>query len=64
MKISKDKVELWAARREMGITMVARRAGLNLNTFFVALGRGSCGAATAGKIATALDVDVSEITSA
>lgn len=61
MKIDKGKLIVSMARAQLCRSEVAERAGLSVNTLSGALSRGSCKPATAGKIAKALGVDVTEI---
>ena len=61
MKIDKGKLRVSMARAQLCRSEVAEKAGLSVNTVGGALSRGSCKPATAGKIAMALGVDVTEI---
>lgn len=61
MKINKGMLMVSMARAQLCRSEVAGKAGLSVNTLSGALSRGSCKPATAGKIAQALGVDVTEI---
>lgn len=61
MKISKKKIMLILAKKEMTKAELARRAGIARQNISTILSRGTCNQTTAGKIARGLDVDVSEI---
>lgn len=61
MKISKQKI--FAAQAQFGLTMkqLAELSGISRQNLSTILHRGSCRPDTAGKIARALGVDVTEI---
>lgn len=61
MKISKQKI--FAAQAQLGITMkqLAELSGISRQNISTVVHRGSCRPETAGKIARALGVDVTEI---
>ena len=61
MKISRDKIELAMARAQIDRDEMARKAGLLPASITNALSRGSCKPSTAGRLAAALGVDVTEI---
>lgn len=61
MKIDKEKLMVSMARAQLCRSEVAEKSGLSVNTLSGAFSRGSCKPATAGKIAKALGVDVTEI---
>ena len=61
MNISKRKIELLQARRQLTNEEFAKRSGVNSRNINLAKNRGSCTIATAGKIAKGLGVDVTEI---
>lgn len=61
MKINFQKYELARARACMTSSDVSRDSGINRNTLNTCLRRGNCNAATIGKIAKALGVDVLDI---
>lgn len=61
MKINKTKLEIAMARAELNRNTLAEKAGLPIPTVCNVYKRGSCKPATAGKIAKALECDVTEI---
>lgn len=61
MKISKTRLEIAMARAELNRNTLAEKAGLPIPTICNVYQRGSCKPATAGRIAKALGVDVTEI---
>ena len=61
MKISKEKIELIMAEKQLTAIVASERAGLSRQNFSTIKLRGTCTPATATKIARGLDVDVSEI---
>ncbi len=61
MKLDKKKLELTLARSKMTVQSVAEKAGVSKNTVSGAFVRCSCKPMTAGIIAEALGVDVTEI---
>ena len=61
MNISKEKFMLAMARAKASREELAVKTGLNPVSITNLLGRGKCKPATAGKLAEALGVDVTEI---
>lgn len=61
VKIDKRKLEIAMARAKLNRDTMARKAGMPIPTVSNVFGRGSCKPATAGRIAEALGVDVTEI---
>ena len=61
MKLDKKKLELTLARSKMTVQSVAEKAGVSKNTIAGVFARCSCKPMTAGTIAEALGVDVTEI---
>lgn len=61
MKLSRKKVELAMARAELNRNQAAEKAGMSIPSYCAAISRESCKPATAGKIARALGVDITEI---
>lgn len=61
MKISKEKFKIAMARAKVSRDELAVRSGLNPVSITNLLWRGTCKPATAGKLAEALEVDVTEI---
>lgn len=61
MKISKSKIEIAMARAELNRNDLSKKSGLPIPTICNVYSRGTCKPATAGKITSALGVDVTEI---
>ena len=61
MKINKTKLEIAMARAELNRNTLAERAKMPIPTICNVYTRGTCKPATAGRIAKALGVDVTEI---
>lgn len=61
MKINKRKMELSMARAKMNLYDLAEKSSVPINTIATVLSRRSCKPATAGRIAEALGIDVTEI---
>ena len=61
MKICKRKLEIAMARSKLNRNTLAEMAGIPIPAVCNVYKRGSCKPATAGKIAQALGVDVTEI---
>ncbi len=61
MKISKNKLEIAMARAELNRNALAEKAEMPIPTICNVCTRGTCKPATAGRIAKALNVDVTEI---
>lgn len=62
MKFDREKIDIALARSGLtGYNQLAKRMGCSVQNLSVILTRGSCKPVTAGKIARALGVDVTEI---
>ena len=61
LKIEKGKLEIAMARAELNRNTLAERADMPIPTVCNVFTRGTCKPATAGRIAKALGVDVTEI---
>ncbi len=61
MKISKTKLFLNMAKREMNIKQLSEASGLTRQTISAVNNGKSCSAITAGKLARGLKVDVAEL---
>lgn len=61
MKVDKKKLYIAMARAELNRDTLASKAGMPIPTVCNVYQRGSCKPATAGKIAKALGIDVTEI---
>lgn len=61
MKLDKRKLEIAMARAELNRDTLAQKSGLPNPTVCTVYSRCSCKPATAGRIAKALGVDVTEI---
>lgn len=61
MKISKRKLEIAMARAELNRDTLAKKANMPIPTVCNVYTRGTCKPVTAGRIAKALGVDVTEI---
>lgn len=61
MNISKRKIEAIQARKQLTQAAVADSVGVTRQALSKALRRGNCTPITAGKIAAALGVDVTEL---
>lgn len=61
MKIDKKAIECEKARQGLNNTQLSEKAGLPLGTLQNVLNRRKCLPVTAGKIAKALNVDVTEL---
>lgn len=61
MKLSKSKLEVAMARAKINRNNLAEKAGIPIPTICNVYTRGTCKPATAGRIAEALGVDVTEI---
>lgn len=61
MKISKRKMELSMARAKMNLYDLSEKSNVSIHTIGTVLARRSCKPATAGRIAEALGIDVTEI---
>lgn len=61
MKISKEKIELIMAMKELTVSAVAEACGISRQNLSTIRQRGTCTPATAGKIARGLGVNPAEI---
>lgn len=61
LKISQDKVQLAMARKAMNPYDLCSKAGLSYASYRRIMKQGGCKIATLGKIAAALEMDVTEI---
>lgn len=61
MKVNRRKLEIAMARAKLNRDGLARKAEMSIPTIQNVLARRSCKPATAGRIAEALGVDVTEI---
>lgn len=61
MKLSRDKVELARARKNMTVTALAEAYGVSRNRINIILNQREITTNCAGRLATALGVDVTEI---
>lgn len=61
MKIDKKKLEIAMARAELNRNTLSEKADISIPTICNVYTRGTCKPATAGRIAKALGVDVTEI---
>ena len=61
MTISKEKVDIILARKKVTTTNFCESAGFSRNRFYTILNSKSVSPRTAGKVADALGVDVTEI---
>ena len=61
MKLSREKVEIFQARRGMSASELATASGLSISGISNAKLRGSCKPETVGRLAAALGVDPTEL---
>lgn len=61
MKLDVLKIKLIIARKELNQTDLAKKCGMRRQALNEIFNRGTCTLKTIGKIANALDVDVTEI---
>lgn len=61
MTINRQKVDLALARKNWTVSELAREYGTSRNRLYVILGGGTVLPKTAGKLAKALEVDITEI---
>lgn len=61
LRISQDKVQLFMARQKMNPYDLCSKAGISYASYRRIIKNGSCKIATLGKIATALNADVTQI---
>lgn len=60
MKISKDKIEIILAKKNLKIVEAAKIMGMTRQTFSTIKNRGTCTPATAAKIANGLGVEIED----
>lgn len=61
MRVDRNKLEIWMARREMSSAQVASVAGMSRQLFSAIKTRGTCTPRNLARIAAALKLDVTEI---
>lgn len=61
MKLARDKIELALARKCMNITQLSKKYGVTRSRMSCLIKQEDVGYVCAGKLARALDVDVTEI---
>lgn len=61
MKVNKNKLEIEMARSKLNLTDLAEKTNMPLSSVSNLLRRGACKPATLGKVADALNVDVTEL---
>lgn len=61
MKISKEKIELILAKKNLKVVEAAKIMGMTRQNFSTIKNRGTCTPATAAKIANGLGVEVEEL---
>ena len=61
MKISKSKIELILAKKNLKVVEAAKTMGMTRQNFSTIKNRGTCTPATASRIAKALGVEVEEL---
>lgn len=61
MKISKEKIELILAKKNLKVVEAAKIMGMTRQIFSTIKNRGTCTPATAAKIANRLGVEVEEL---
>ena len=61
MKINRTAIDIIAAQKGLSMADIAQRAGLSRQSVSTIRTRGTSSAISAGKIARALDVDVTEL---
>ncbi len=61
MTINKEKVDIILARKKVTATALCEKAGFSRNRFYIILNSKSISPKTAGRVADALGVDVTEI---
>lgn len=61
MKISKEKIELILAKKNLKVVEAAKIMGMTRQNFSTIKNRGTCWPSTAAKIAKGLGVEVEEI---
>lgn len=61
MKIDRKKIECAMARKKINRAELSKKANVPIGTLCNALSRGNCLPITAGKLAEALNVDVTEL---
>lgn len=60
MKISKEKIEIILAKKNLKIVEAAKIMGMTRQTFSTIKNRGTCTPATAAKIANGLGVEIED----
>lgn len=61
MKISREKINIYMARKKMTVQDLAKAYGVSRNRINVLLNQREVSTVSAGKLADALNVDVTEI---
>ena len=61
MKISKEKIELILAKKNLKVVEAAKIMGMTRQNFSTIKNRGTCTPATAARIASGLGVEVEEL---
>lgn len=61
MKVCREKIQHFQDRKLWTDKKLAEESGVSCPTIYALKGRGSCSPETAGKLASALDVDVIDI---
>lgn len=61
MRISREKIEIILAKKNLKVADAAERMGVSRQNFSTIKNRGTCTPATAAKIATGLGVEVEEL---
>lgn len=61
MTLSKEKVDIIFAKRKQSVTEFCEKAGFSRNRFYTILNSKNISPKTAGRVAEALGVDVTEI---
>lgn len=61
MKLSRDKIDLQLARKKMNITKLAEVYGVSRNRINVLLNQREVSTVSAGRLAAALECDVTDI---
>lgn len=61
MKIDVTKIHIYLAEKDMNQSAFAEKCGISRQNLSSIIQRGTCTAKTAGKLATGLDIHVSEL---
>ncbi len=61
MTASKEKVDIILARKQVTASAICKQAGFSRNRFYIIMNSKSVSPKTAGRVAKALGVDVTEI---